>query len=384
MNGSGQQYAGIALKQRRSVDAVNVDRQLILQNCLVMDLLAAIPDYAVLLDGAGQVLVANQRLLELLGDQTGDGIIGKRTGEMFHCSFAESGADGCGTSRWCLHCGALQVVTMAMEQQRQVAREVSLVLDRQNVLEVEVVASPVQVQELATTLCVFRDLSAAKRHQVLEKIFFHDIMNTLGGLRGVAEVLRRDDLLPPADRPRYQAWLLDLTEQLIEEIDQQRKLLAAERGEFVAEVAVFAVAHLLEQVRHTYLNHTVAEGRILRVEPVGDLIAVSDPTIVRRILGNLVKNALEAVDIGQEVVVSVTHTATEVTFLVANPGVIPDEIQRQLFTRTISSKAAIGRGIGTYSAKLFTERYLDGRIGFSSSATAGTCFWITLPQTCPA
>jgi signal transduction histidine kinase len=200
----------------------------------------------------------------------------------------------------------------------------------------------------------------------------------------VAEVLRREDLLPPVDRLRYQAWLLDLTEQLIEEIDQQRKLLAAERGEFVCEVAAFGVAHLLEQVRHTYVNHGVAEGRSLRVEPVGDLIAVSDPTIVRRILGNLVKNALEAVDIGQEVVVSVTHSATEITFQIANPGVIPDDIQRQLFTRTFSSKAAIGRGIGTYSAKLFTERYLDGRIGFTSSAPAGTCFWITLPQTCPA
>jgi signal transduction histidine kinase len=148
-------------------------------------------------------------------------------------------------------------------------------------------------------------------------------------------------------------------------------------------VAAFGVAHLLEQVRHTYANHGVAEGRILRVEPVGDLIAVSDPTIVRRILGNLVKNALEAVGIGQEVVVSVAHTATDIIFQVANPGVIPDNIQRQLFTRTISSKAVVGRGIGTYSAKLFTERYLGGRIGFSSSAPAGTCFWISLPQTCP-
>jgi signal transduction histidine kinase len=107
---------------------------------------------------------------------------------------------------------------------------------------------------------------------------------------------------------------------------------------------------------------------------------VSDPTILRRILGNLVKNALEAVRVGEEVVISVTGDAEQITFHVVNPGVIPDHIQRQLFTRSVSSKAALGRGIGTYSAKLFTERYLAGSIGFVSSGEQGTRFWITIPS----
>jgi signal transduction histidine kinase len=343
-------------------------------------LLEAIPDYALLLDEAGQVVALNQRLLELLGGQDPERFIGHRSGEAFGCSFSQSGDDGCGTSRLCPHCGARQAILASRAAGHQVSREVTLFLDRHRVLEAQVFASPLSIDGMAATLCVIRDLSGEKRQQMLERVFFHDIMNTLGGLRGVAELVRRDDVLPAEDQHRYRDWLLELVEQMVEEIDQQRKLLAAERGEFRPDLYPFSVAHLLEQVRHAYANHAVAEGRHLTIAPLEDWIVVSDPTILRRILGNLVKNALEAVPVGAEVIISANGDAEQTTFQVANPGVIPDAIQRQLFTRSVSSKAAMGRGIGTYSVKLFTERYLGGQIGFTSSGDQGTRFWITVPS----
>jgi sensor histidine kinase regulating citrate/malate metabolism len=52
----------------------------------------------------------------------------------------------------------------------------------------------------------------------------------------------------------------------------------------------------------------------------------------------------------------------------------------QVFRRSFSIKSPVGRGIGTYSAKLITERYLGGSLSFTSSEEAGTTFAVTLPR----
>ncbi len=56
----------------------------------------------------------------------------------------------------------------------------------------------------------------------------------------------------------------------------------------------------------------------------------------------------------------------------------------QVFQRSFSTKAERGRGIGTYSVKLFVERYLRGTVGFTSAEPDGTTFSVTLPATLAA
>jgi sensor histidine kinase regulating citrate/malate metabolism len=63
---------------------------------------------------------------------------------------------------------------------------------------------------------------------------------------------------------------------------------------------------------------------------------------------------------------------------VYNKTYIPEEIQMQIFQRSFSSKGA-DRGLGTYSIKLLTERYLEGKVYFTSSEKEGTKFFIELP-----
>ncbi|MGA2077009.1 MAG: hypothetical protein ABSH52_26260 [Terriglobia bacterium] len=52
----------------------------------------------------------------------------------------------------------------------------------------------------------------------------------------------------------------------------------------------------------------------------------------------------------------------------------------QAFRRSFSTKSPVGRGIGTYSTKLITERYLGDSLSFTSSEEAGTTFAVTLPR----
>jgi signal transduction histidine kinase len=72
----------------------------------------------------------------------------------------------------------------------------------------------------------------------------------------------------------------------------------------------------------------------------------------------------------------------QVEFSVENPGQIPPDIGARLFHRSFSTKGS-GRGLGTYSVKLFTERYLGGKVSFHSSPEGGTVFTVRCPLTLP-
>jgi sensor histidine kinase regulating citrate/malate metabolism len=65
-------------------------------------------------------------------------------------------------------------------------------------------------------------------------------------------------------------------------------------------------------------------------------------------------------------------------FLVSNSAVMTKEIKSQIFQRSFSTKG-VGRGIGTYSIKLFTENYLGAKVSFSTEKRKGTIFNIELP-----
>jgi signal transduction histidine kinase len=137
---------------------------------------------------------------------------------------------------------------------------------------------------------------------------------------------------------------------------------------------------LHDYVRALYRHHPAAPGRHVDVDAAPDLTLSTDATILRRVLGNLVKNALEASPPGARVELAAKAEGDRVLFTCRNTGVIPPEVARQLFVRSFTTKGA-GRGIGTYSIKLFSEQYLDGAVTFTSTPELGTCFTVALPKT---
>ena len=110
-----------------------------------------------------------------------------------------------------------------------------------------------------------------------------------------------------------------------------------------------------------------------------DFILKSDSVLLIRCLGNLVKNALEAVNPQANVYLYSKREENSVLFCVKNDGIIPENIQLQIFQRSFSTKAASGRGIGTYSVKLLVEQYLNGKVSFISNPELGTVFSIRVP-----
>ena len=105
----------------------------------------------------------------------------------------------------------------------------------------------------------------------------------------------------------------------------------------------------------------------------------TDVTLLRRVLGNMLKNAVEATPAGGTITVGCVDRDDEVEFWINNPGEMPRQVQLQIFQRSFTTKGA-GRGLGAYSMRLLTERYLGGRVGFTSSPTDGVTFRAVYPK----
>ncbi|ABB32512.1 PAS/PAC sensor signal transduction histidine kinase [Geobacter metallireducens RCH3] len=370
-----------AAAERASRTEVEEVRKQVLLDTTLTSLIDAIPDYALVLNQERQVVAANRHLLDAFGLGIAS-IIGKRPGETFGCIFSSEGPAGCGTGNHCSVCGAVMSILESQETLIQNCHECHISLNRNDItsMDLEVCSTPATVNGIPVTVCVMRDISDQKRRSVLERVFFHDVINTVGGIHGIAAMLMEHPDLPPEKELEYKEWMVLLSNRLIDEINHQRKLLDAERGEFRPDLGMVRVPDLVREVHALYVTHDIAAGRHLVMGEIADCSIESDGQILHRILGNLVKNALEATPQEGTVTLSCSEDAERVTFAVTNPGVMPAEVQLQIFQRSFSTKAGSGRGIGTYSVKLFGERYLKGKVAFTSREPEGTSFTLSVPK----
>jgi signal transduction histidine kinase len=93
----------------------------------------------------------------------------------------------------------------------------------------------------------------------------------------------------------------------------------------------------------------------------------------------MTRNALEASQPGDIIRISCREVGHEVEFRVHNPAVMAETVQLQVFQRSFSTKG-VGRGLGTYSMKLLSERYLRGTVTFESMDGRGTSFIARYPK----
>jgi Signal transduction histidine kinase len=356
------------------------EQQSIAQAAFITPLLGAVPDMILVLNKHRQIVSANKRLLSLFGVADQSVLMGMRPGEAVSCVHSGAGPDGCGTSETCSACGALLATLACQQTGEQAEGECRIVIsrDRGTALDFEVTATPFNVAGIDFTIFALKDIGSHKRRQVLERTFFHDILNTVGGIKGVADLLSDSDNLTSESEAEYKQWMVDLSDSLIEEITQQRHLLAAEQGEYVPQMKEIDLSELLQEVKKLYGSHIRTPNRSVHLEEVPVCRLTTDRHILRRIVGNMVLNALEATPPGGSIRVSVAVGSGETSIQVANAGEIPKDVQLRLFKRSFSTKGDSGRGIGTYSMKLFGERYLGGKVGFHC-LNGDTVFFITLP-----
>jgi signal transduction histidine kinase len=365
---------------RDSIDELERKSEVVAAVPMLQSTIDAMSDHVLILNGNRQIIGVNRPVLEMLDCRLTD-ILGKRPGELIGCRNPEAGPDGCGTAKECMTCGAVSAILESRRTENKVTRECRVALEEPvgGALDLKVSATGVVVGDERFTICVLKDISDEKRLAVLARLFFHDVLNTAGGIQGYTELLRER---VAKDSPEDQELedLEELAEQLIEEIRAQRDLTYAESGELEPEFESVQTSGLLQRLKTLYSKHPIARGRTIVLADTWQGQIVTDPQLLSRVLGNMIKNALEAVQVGQSVTAQCAERGKLVVFSVQNPGVMPSEVQMQIFQRSFSTKSSQGRGIGTHSMKLLGERYLGGCVTFTSREPDGTTFSISLPK----
>jgi len=336
-------------------------------------ILDAVPEILMTLNADRQIIFANRSLKVYLGRDE-ESVRGLRPGEVLDCVHAHEEEGGCGTSESCSVCGAVKAILVSQAGQPNTQDCRVTRGDDGEALDLRVSATPFDLDGERYTLFALADISHEKRRQALERVFFHDVLNTVTALKAAADIMvgKKDvEDLPEVTQ--------ELVGRLTDEIVAQRQLVDAEDNELVVNPALVDVPGLLQSIAGTYARHTVGRGRTIRLElPESAINLVSDTHLLRRVLGNMLKNALEASPPGETVTFGSRARPDEVEFWVHNPAHMPRDVQLQVFQRSFSTRGA-GRGLGTYSMKLLTERYLKGCVSFSTGPDEGTTFVARYP-----
>jgi signal transduction histidine kinase len=336
------------------------------------------PGAVVVLNESRQILTGNAAARRAL-EGCGDAMIGCRLGEALGCVHAHEAPDGCGTTISCWFCGAAAAMS-SFELTGGPTRQDCRISARRPAgpvaYDLRIWTRPLQAGGKAFMLLFFEDISAEKRREVLERLFFHDTLNTAGGIKGALDLW---SILTAEEAEAMRQRMKGLSAQLVEEIQAQRDLTDAERGDLQSVPRDVEVAAVMEQIRALYAGHSVAQGKRIEVRYRVGAMVHSDPTLLRRVVGNLVKNALEASAAGETVTVAFEADPVP-TFSVHNEAVMPADVKAQVFQRSFSTKEGRGRGLGTYSVLLLTTRYLGGSVSFDSTLGSGTTFRVRLPR----
>ncbi|MGD9545924.1 MAG: PAS domain-containing sensor histidine kinase [Candidatus Krumholzibacteriia bacterium] len=366
------------LPARSSSEEILASHQDFLSDLLLQRVIDAMPAMVAILDPNRHIVHANTLLIATYGRSDLETVLGTRPGELLDCIHAWDHVMGCGESEACTTCGALAAV-LAAQQGRTVRKECRILTGKGTIpLDLMVKASPFIHHDRAFTIMVVEDIADRKRREVLEKVFFHDVMNTVGNLVGLSELIR--DSREAAEVQDYAPLLVETVGRLVEEINAQRDLLAAENDNLEFTVEARETGPFLEELARSLAAAPVARGK--GIELSDDLESRSLSTgwvLLTRVLSNLIKNALEASAPGGKVRVDGRIRESGYCFQVNNSGVIPQAVAHQVFQRSFSTKGT-GRGLGTFSSKLFVEKYLKGKISFTSIEGNGTTFQVLIPD----
>jgi len=327
-----------------------------------------------------QILTVNDAMLRAIGID-GGAVLGLRPGEVLRCDHAREMPGGCGTSRYCSTCGSAIAIVACLNDGVTAEEKCVLTVIRNGKTEdlcLAVRANPIQLDGQRLVLLFLQDITANEWRAALERVFFHDINNTLQGVVGMSFMMEYvdDQELRKMVKP-----LQLMMSRLAKEVKIEGALSGKDPREYRPELQSVDVPLIVEEMKSVFFSHPVANAKQFQVKaPAPGLKVMTDPSLLSRILTNMLKNAFEATEDGGEVKLAIVTENGSVSFDVWNRTTIPAAISLRIFQRHFSTKNGPGRGFGTYSMKYFGENILGGKIAFTTSQDEGTLFRFTLPR----
>lgn len=334
-------------------------------------LLEDIPNMIIIMNSNRQIIYMNRRFSETVRKNRNCEQAGMRPGECLMCVHAGSGEFGCGSTDFCRVCGFANALEKS-ERGKHATGECNITLDHGETLTFSVHTRSFKHKGKNYVFAYLQDISDFKTRQMLENIFLHDINNSITALNGLNELM--DDL--PAGEVK--SIINQLSMRLTDEIHSYRLITDAENHTLSVMVSDVDLDDLIGNIIKSLLNIGILRRRKIEHKRSG-LIIKTDETLLRRVLINMIKNALEASNDDQETVVWSESSGDLYSIHVKSRSLISEDVQLQMFQRAFSTKGT-GRGWGTYSIRLLTGMYLGGEVKFISDKKNRTIFSVSIPS----
>jgi two-component system phosphate regulon sensor histidine kinase PhoR len=319
------------------------------------------------LDGAGVVLLANQRIRELY----------EVTGELVGHPFLEVIRD----------VDLEQTLSAALKGGDAVSRQLTTGALVPRTLQVQAARFPAEGKRLGT-VAVFHDVSELARLEEVRRDFVanasHELRTPLAAIRGFAEtLLSSPDLSAEAQRSYVE--IIERNAVRLGNILQDLLDLSRleSRGQSIEGVDV-APLPIARRLLREYEARARDLGIRLHLECEDEALVHADPTALEQILVNLADNALKYTDAGGEVGIGIEARASKVAIWVRDTGIgIPESEQSRIFERfyrvdKARSRALGGTGLGLAIVKHMVQS-MGGEIRVESRAGEGSTFTLTLP-----
>ncbi|MEM7569535.1 MAG: HAMP domain-containing sensor histidine kinase [Pseudomonadota bacterium] len=202
----------------------------------------------------------------------------------------------------------------------------------------------------------------------------HDLRNLFATMQLVSDTLER------VEDPRVQRAAPRLVRALERGIGLcQSTLDYGSTGTSEANVSRQAIAPIAREALEQFVLQNASLS--LSIEVPQDLKALCDSDHVFRILTNLARNAVHAMDADEAALSLSAHAEEErvvLTLCDTGPG-IDDAAKESLFTAFSGSTSKGGSGLGLALSRELA-RAMDGDLTLVRTGPQGTCFALTLPQ----
>jgi signal transduction histidine kinase/CheY-like chemotaxis protein len=215
----------------------------------------------------------------------------------------------------------------------------------------------------------------------------HEIRTPLNGIMGMTSVLLERAL--GATEREYVETIRSSGEALMSLIDGVLELSKIEAGRLELESLTFSPANVIADTVRMVAPAAVAKSLTVTtvVDPAIPELVRGDMARLRRVLSNLLSNAVQFTDAGtveaRAELLGRTNARYHLRFSVRDEGVgISEEEQLRLFqpfahTSAAGSQEHSGTGLGLAICKQLVE-LMGGRIGVESRPGQGSLFWFTV------
>ncbi len=272
---------------------------------------------------------------------------------------------------------SIKTISERMQQTRLNERNEKIILDEaSSEIEVLVEAYNNMIDQLEESAAKLAKSEREQAWREMAKQVAHEIKNPLTPMRLTVQSFERK--FNPEDE-NIREKLAEYSKTLIQQIDVMSSIASAfsdfakmpsQKKEKIDVVKVVKLA--LEIFGEKYINYLPKEKEIF---------ANLDKTQLIRIVTNLVKNAIQAIDKEEKplIEVKVFSEKDSVKIIVSDNGKgIEEDVKALIFEPKFTTKSS-GMGLGLPMIKNIIEAY-EGTISFTSKIGFGTVFTVILPK----